>query len=486
VLPPSQHTILVGICASDRLPFRFFSLVTVHPPHYSRQVPNTSSGLRRLSLLLLIAWALVPTTIAAHEIPNDVTVQVWLRPAGQTLQMAVRVPLEAMRDINWPTHGPGYIDIEAAGLLLGDAATVWLANDVEVYEDGQRLAIPRIVTTRLSLPSDPSFRAYDNAIDHIAGPGLDASVDIVWQQTMLDVLFEYSIRSELSDFSVRPGTERLGLRVLTVLRFVRPDGVIRPFEFLEDPGVVRMDPSWYQASFRFVSLGFFHILDGLDHLLFLLCLVIPFRRVRPLLLVVTAFTVGHSITLIGSALNLSPNGLWFPPLVETLIAMSIVYMALENIVGTRPDRRWMITLGFGLVHGFGFSFALGEIMQFAGAHLLTSLVAFNIGVELGQLLVLAVLLPVLSLTFRYVVAERIGVIVLSVIVAHTAWHWMVDRFEILRQYSFPSLSSTSLSSLLQWLTAIVFAGGVIWLISALQKKRARATASGATGSDLPD
>jgi hypothetical protein len=447
---------------------------------------NLSRIAPKVVLLVSLIWCLFPTNTSAHEIPNDVTVQLWIKPELQTLRVVVRVPLEAMRDIEWPTHGPGYIDFEQAELLLGDAATVWLANDIEVYEAGARLGVPEIVRTRLSLPSDQSFRIYEDAIAHTMSPPLDPSTDIVWQQTMLDVLFEYAIQSELSEFSVRPGTERLGLRVLTVLRFVRPDGVIRPFEFLEDPGVVPMDPSWYQASFRFVRLGFFHILDGLDHLLFLLCLIIPFRRMRPLILVITAFTIGHSITLIGAALNLAPRALWFPPLVETLIAMSIVYMALENIVGTRPDRRWMITLGFGLVHGFGFSFALGEIMQFAGAHLLTSLVAFNIGVELGQLLILAILLPVLAVAFRYVVAEKVGVVVLSVIIAHTAWHWMIERFEILRQYSVPAMNAASLASLLRWMTAIVFIVGVIWLISALQKQRSRATVPGNSGSDVSD
>ena len=82
-----------------------------------------------------------------------------------------------------------------------------------------------------------------------------------------------------------------------------------------------------------MKLGFCHILDGTDHLLFLFCLVIPFRRFRSLVAVVTAFTVAHSITLIASAYNLAPDALWFPPLIETLIATSIVYMALENIVG---------------------------------------------------------------------------------------------------------------------------------------------------------
>ena len=86
--------------------------------------------------------------------------------------------------------------------------------------------------------------------------------------------------------------------------------------------------------------------------------MIPFRRFRPLLLIVTSFTVAHSATLIASAFGLAPAALWIPPLVETLIAMSIVYLALENIVGIKIERRWMITFGFGLIHGFGFSFAL--------------------------------------------------------------------------------------------------------------------------------
>ena len=101
-------------------------------------------------------------------------------------------------------------------------------------------------------------------------------------------------------------------------------------------------------------------------MLFLLCLVIPIRRFRVLVPVVTAFTLGHSATLIGTAYNLAPAGKWFPPFVEMVIALSIVYMAVENIVGANLDRRWMIAALFGLVHGFGFSYALKENLQFAG------------------------------------------------------------------------------------------------------------------------
>jgi len=300
----------------------------------------------------------------------------------------------------------------------------------------------------------------------VTGPRLPENIDLYWDQAMLDVLMDYPIQSDRSQFSIHPGYERLGLRVVTVLRFLPPSGVVRAFEFTEDPGLLRLDPSWIQAALRFVELGFWHILGGIDHLLFLFCLVIPFRRLRALITIVTSFTIAHSITLIASAFNLGPDALWFPPLIETLIAISILYMALENIVGSKADRRWMIAFGFGLVHGFGFSFALRQTLQFAGSHLLTSLLSFNIGVELGQLLVLALLVPALELLFRYGVEERVGTIILSAIVAHTAWHWMIDRFDRLRQFQFewPALTASFMLTVVRWGIVAVVLVGLVWIL----------------------
>lgn len=199
-----------------------------------------------------------------------------------------------------------------------------------------------------------------------------------------------------------------------------------------------------------MKLGFEHILDGIDHLLFLLCLVAPFRlrHFRTLVAIVTAFTVAHSITLIAASMGYVPAGEWFPPLVEVLIALSIVYMALENVVvALRNGRnaeaslrwRWLIAGVFGLVHGFGFSFALKQELQFAGSHFLLSLLSFNVGVELGQLLVVATILPILAFLLRQPEARRYGVIVLSAIVAHTAWHWMTERWQSLDRVGWPSV-----------------------------------------------
>jgi len=141
-------------------------------------------------------------------------------------------------------------------------------------------------------------------------------------------------------------------------------------------------------------------------------------------------------------------------------------MSLENIVVSNAHLRWMIAFGFGLVHGFGFSFALRQTMQFAGSHLLTSLLSFNIGVELGQLLVLALLVPVLELLFRYAVEESVGTIILSAIVAHTAWHWMIDRFERLRQFQFewPALTASFMLTVVRWGIVVVVLGGLVWIL----------------------
>jgi hypothetical protein len=427
---------------------------------------------RILGAIVFIA-ALV-TTASAHDIPNDIAIQAFFKPEGQQLHYLLRIPLKAMREVEFPKRGAGYLDLARIDEYLRDAATQWIAQFTEIEENGVLLPKPTITEARVSLESDKSFASYEEALAHVRGARLPDNTDLYWDQAMFDVLMDYPIQSDRSEFAIHPGYERLGLRVVTALRFMPPTGVVRAFEFLNDPGMVRLDPRWYQAAARFVEMGFYHILDGTDHLLFLFCLVIPFRRWRPLIAVVTSFTVAHSITLIASAFNLGPDALWFPPLIETLIAVSILYMALENIVGANTGRRWMITFGFGLVHGFGFSFALRQTLQFAGSHLLTSLLSFNVGVELGQLLVLILLIPSLELLFRFGVEERMGTIILSAIVAHTAWHWMIERGETLRQFKFewPALTAVFMLTAVRWLTIGVILAFFAWLVLLRRSRQA--------------
>ncbi|MEE2636072.1 MAG: HupE/UreJ family protein [Acidobacteriota bacterium] len=441
----------------------------MHNVQSVRFTPGRSSRERGPLVLALLVAGLVlgfPAVQSAHDIPGDVTVQGFIKPEGQRVRFLVRVPLEALSDMVFPTTGPGYLNFERARERdeFSDAAMVWMGQEVELYEDDRRLTEPTISAIKVSLPSNRSFETYEGALTHVEGPLLPASTQLVWQQAMLDVLFDYEIQSETSQFSIRPRLERMGLRVITILRFLPPGGAERVFDLRGDPGLVRLDPRWHQAAFRFVAMGFEHILDGTDHLLFLACLVIPFRKFRALAVIVTAFTVAHSVTLIASAYDLAPDALWFPPLVETLIAMSIVYMALENILGANVQRRWAITFIFGLVHGFGFSFALRETLQFAGSHLLTSLLSFNIGVELGQLLVLVVLVPTLSVAFKYVMPERAGTILLSTLVAHTSWHWMTERWDVLTQFpiTWAAFSRAMFTGAMGWLLVLMLLSGAVW------------------------
>jgi hypothetical protein len=437
----------------------------------------------RLRLLVMTLLAAASVSLPAHEIPNEVTVQTFLKPEGNRLRFLVRAPMKALRDVEVPRKEgvyQGYIDLARADRALHDAATMWIADFVKLYEGNQPLPYPEVEAARASLPSDRSFGSYEAALAHITGPPLPPETNLVWEEGLLDVAFVFPIASDRSRFAIRPGLTRLGQRVNVVLRFLPPDGAERVFDIHGDPGIVQLDPRWHQAALRFTKDGFFHILDGIDHLLFLLALVIPFRKLRTLVVVVTAFTLAHSVTLIASAYNLAPDALWFPPLVETLIAVSIVYMTFENIVfaaaatGAQSslERRWAVAFGFGLIHGFGFSFALRESLQFAGSHLLTSLLAFNVGVELGQLLVLIALVPALNILFRYV-PEKVGAILLSALVAHTGWHWALERGDQLLQFPWPEFNTALLLSTVRMLLVMVAASAIAWFVFGVVLKRRR-------------
>jgi len=416
-----------------------------------------------MSCVLLTAL-LAPSLSLAHDIPSRVTVYAFVKPEGNQLTALLRVPMEAFSEISFPLRGPGYLQFSEAEFALNDAARVYITESMHFYENGEELTEKQLERVRVSLPSNRSFTTYDAALENILSPRLEDSVDLFWRQGVLDVMVTYDISSDESEFSVNPEIGTLSNQTTTVLRFILPTGAERVFNYLGNPGIVLLDPRWYQAAFRFVKMGFEHILEGIDHLLFLFCLVIPIRSMRALIPVITSFTVAHSITLISSAFGMAPSALWFPPLIETLIALSIVYMAFENIVGAKLEHRWVVAFGFGLIHGFGFSFLFSDTLQFAGGHLFSSLLAFNVGVELGQILVLILVIPLLNGLFRYFVQERIGSILLSALLAHSAWHWMLDRGNSLTQFQLqmPILDSIFFAALMRWGMMLIVIGLVLW------------------------
>jgi len=198
---------------------------------------------------------------------------------------------------------------------------------------------------------------------------------------------------------------------------------------------------WTNAGDFFV-LGLEHIFGGPDHVLFLLGLLLAAglcgrgeearpRGLRPglvyLLQVVTSFTVAHSVTLVSAALGLVSLA---PGIVEPAIALSIMYVGLENLIIGDPRRRWLIAGLFGLVHGFGFAFILGEV-GLPRSGLVLSLVSFNLGVEAGQVILVALLFPVIHLLARWQaprwsyrqVMLRGG----SLLITAAGLYWLVER-----------------------------------------------------------
>jgi hypothetical protein len=170
-------------------------------------------------------------------------------------------------------------------------------------------------------------------------------------------------------------------------------------------------------------IGVEHIWGGIDHLVFLVALILVGGRFRSLVAVVTAFTVSHSITLAVSVL-----GLWTPPsdVVEPLIAVSIAWVGIENFFVTDAARRWRITAPFGLIHGFGFAGALAEVGIPAGREPLV-LFLFNLGVELGQLAVLVVVLPLVQWARARGVLSISRIRVLSAGIVLLSLWWFIER-----------------------------------------------------------
>jgi hypothetical protein len=394
------------------------------------------SGIAMAALFLALPRCAFP-----HVIPDDVTIQALAKPEGKRFHLLVRVPFNALADIVFPIRSAGDLDLPQVDAMLPAAAKTWISDWVDLYEDDTLLPKPQVVETRAALSSDNSFASYGEAWAHVTGPGLPGSVQIFPDQAMLDVLFDYPIGSDRSEFSIHSRLARLGVKVVTGLRFLAPNGQTRVYAYQGDPGLFNLNPSRYGAIRRFIQLGFSQLLNGTDYLLFLFCVALLFRKSLALIPFIAAFTVAHSITLIASAYSLAPDALWFPVLFQALIAISIVYMAFENIfAGTPAEHRWMIAVGFGLVYGFGFSFALRQTVQFGGSHMFASILSFNAGVELAQFLVLVMLIPLLNLLFRFAIPERIGTIFLAALAAHTGWHRMLDRAQWLSSSQFPWLA----------------------------------------------
>ncbi len=217
-------------------------------------------------------------------------------------------------------------------------------------------------------------------------------------------LVDYQLAGAAGRFVFEPGNERLT---------VSPPGGER-----SSAG----GPSAVSSAGRFIVLGLEHILGGIDHVLFVLVLLLGARSITGLLKVATAFTVAHSVTLALASLG------WVsvpPSIVEPLIALSIAYVAVENIARGESKHRPLVVFGFGLLHGLGFAEALGFTGEVDWS-LVASLFAFNAGIELGQIMIMVLVWPVLLLA-RRLRWRRLAQMGASGLIAGFGILWFVDR-----------------------------------------------------------
>ncbi len=250
------------------------------------------------------------------------------------------------------------------------------------------------------------------------------SVD--WPQTLVDFPFTREIEAHPElltlEYSTWPelGPSHTNLTSIAQAGYDEVEIVFTEAEpdfdyFTEAPA-----SAWSQFR-QFMRLGAEHIWSGLDHILFLAALLVA-SRLREMIQIVTAFTVAHSITLALAVLDVVE----LPPrLIEASIAATIVWVAVDNLRPGGGTHRWRLTFVFGLVHGFGFAGVLREL-AIPPAALLRSLAGFNVGVELGQLAIVAILFPLFALVQR-TRAGPAAATTISAAVAVAGMIWFVER-----------------------------------------------------------
>jgi HupE / UreJ protein len=233
-----------------------------------------------------------------------------------------------------------------------------------------------------------------------------------------ETTLRFTSREPLQAFTLRcePLTE-LGADHKTIARIVRGG---RSEQFVFQQGVVyeAKERTFAESAAQFLELGIHHIFVGYDHLAFLIALVLPRQPWLELVKIVTSFTVAHSVTLSLAALDI----VRLPAtLVEVGIALSVAWVAMENLRAKTFNRRWVVSFLFGFVHGFGFANVLQEL-HLGRSALVASLIFFNVGVEIGQVVIISLLLPLLWLLARTPAhAASVKVASLAILVAGTFW-----------------------------------------------------------------
>jgi hypothetical protein len=346
-------------------------------------------------LVLGLVWLVAPAASAEGH-PLSVSYSHW-NVEGRAVDLRLRLPLDDVdlllqldQDLDGTVSDP---EIERAREAIGE----YVAKHVRLTADGRTLASELVGVS--TWKDDQEFSHVEVRLTYPAPDVIDTAA---MTSTLLTDL--YPAHRTLAD--IRTGDRRA--------EFV--------FQHGNTYTVTRGMGSRWATAKAFLILGFEHILTGYDHVLFLFGLLLVGRGLRQLVAIVTSFTIAHSVTLSLATLGLIEPTAWT---IEAAIALSIVYVGVENLVSANVSQRWKIAFGFGLIHGFGFSNILRE-MELPRSSLAVSLLTFNTGVEIGQITIILVMFPLLRLmgrTHYHVLVTRYGSALMVVI----GLYWFFER-----------------------------------------------------------
>ncbi len=385
------------------------------------QRPAALSLLVVVLILAALAWISAPA--AAHFLLNvNIRVVHVVHEQGR-MRLLVRLPMPYLvADKLGPENAEGvrapapyttnriedgepvhYLDAEALRRAPGGLARI-LADSLVLEAAGSTL---RARTGRIrAYPAriQPPFASLEEAEAALAGPVYAEGFEVTYVgDTVVDAELIFPTRRRHTEYTLRstldpglPGQDETANLILD--HATDPPLIFRIRGLIAKP--VTVSRSVLEAAWTFIVEGVRHILEGLDHVLFVVCLVLGATALGSLAWRVTGFTLGHSVTLTLGFFGYYPSGAWFVPLVETGIALSIVYAAVAALTSVGHRLTTGVTALLGLLHGLGFSFVLREILKLDSPNLWQSLLAFNLGIEAGQLLIVLVLWPLLFLVAK--------------------------------------------------------------------------------------
>ncbi|MGI9331095.1 MAG: HupE/UreJ family protein, partial [Gammaproteobacteria bacterium] len=322
--------------------------------------------------------------------------------------------------------GLGELAAHGFTFSVEDQALAASVEDVRIHQVGSQPDFATLEEAKLVFDDNQNYPETDDFV--YVG---EAVVDIVLRYQHDTPVYAYQVSSSL-DPSL-PEQENTANLILDY-----SPGKVQVFRergLLAEP--ILITRSAFSAFVTFVKEGIRHILEGLDHVLFVICLVLGATQLRNLFWRVTGFTIGHSITLSAGFFGFVPSGAWFVPAVETGIALSIIYVAIIAVVPRFKNRSSeqnfvAVTSAIGLLHGLGFSFVLHNILQITSPDIWQSLLAFNVGVEIGQIsIVIVAYLLFLIIKLIDESLWRIGRWSVAVICVSVAFFWTSQRVLLL-------------------------------------------------------